>query len=251
MNDKIEGFVYTRESAPGLFANAAAGVVLRNPDRSAPWLVVNHTIESTIVARWPGKLWRVVVLDAEGVEQASAHAHYTRAVAVRVVEEVPASLLFGAHGDAVIQVLSLASCLEPAAVEMLVAHRHPEADRAYSRSFYRWLGRVGRASDYSGWDLSRTLSAGPFRSPLNDGLSLVYHAVEDRAKAVGGPRAFVKDDEGEDTLGNVWGTAAAALLDAAMALGAPADADEDVGVLLTAWKVVTDRHSSDDLGPLS
>ncbi|MBA4190264.1 MAG: hypothetical protein C0467_19945 [Planctomycetaceae bacterium] len=130
----IDGYVYVPDSDPGVLAGAAGGVVVRKSDRSPPWIVVDHTIDSTLVARWPSRLWYVVVLDAEGVEQASAHAHYTRALAVKVVEEVPVSSLFGEHGDAVVAVLSFASHIDVATVERLAELRHPEGDRAYSRA---------------------------------------------------------------------------------------------------------------------
>ena len=64
----IDGFVYVPDSDSGVFAGAARGMVLRKPDRSPPWIVVDHAIESAVIARWPGRLWRVVVLDADGVE---------------------------------------------------------------------------------------------------------------------------------------------------------------------------------------
>jgi hypothetical protein len=235
-----DGYVYVPDSDPGVFAGAARGVVVRKPDRSPPWIVVDHAIESAVIARWPGRLWRVVVLDADGVEQASAHANYTRALAVKVIEEVPASRLFGEHGEAVVAVLSFASRLDAATAERLAGLRHPEADQAYSRAFRRWLDRIGCGSVHGVSDFSGTLEAGqaPSRSPLNCGLSIVYRVVWDRAEVVAGPGAFVEDDEGERALGPVWGTAASALLDAAMALGAPSVVSEDAAVLTAAWKVV-------------
>jgi hypothetical protein len=232
-----EGYVYVADSDPGFFAGVVRGTVVRRPNRSPPWVVVDHTIESVVVARWPGRLWRVVVLDDDGIEQANAHARYTRAVAVRAVEEVPAWRLFGDSGEAVMGVLAFASRLDAATARRLAEHRHPEADQAYSRAFRRWLDRVRSGSVHGTWDFSGTLAAvdGPSRSPLNCGLSLVYHTVWDRAEVVSGPAAFVQDDEGERALGPVWGTAASALLDAAMAFGAPADVCEDAAVLTAAW----------------
>jgi hypothetical protein len=186
------------------------------------------------------------VLDADGVEQASAHANYTRALAVKVIEEVPASRLFGEHGEAVVAVLTFASRLEAPTARRLAALRHPEADRAYSCAFRRWLDRVGYGSVHGESDLSGTLEAGPgpSRSPLNCGLSLVYRAVWDRAEAVIGPGAFVEDDDGERELGPVWAAAASALLDAAMGLGAPSVASEEAAVLTAAWKVVSNSANA-------
>lgn len=245
-----DGYVYVPDSDPGVFASAAQGMVVRKPDRSPPWIVVDHAIESTIIARWPGRLWRVVVLDADSVEQASAHANYTRALAVKIIEAIPASRLFGEHGDAVVAVLSFASRLDAATAGRLAQLRHAEADQAYSRAFRRWLDRVGCGSVKGRSDFSGVLEAGqgPTRSPINGGLSLVYRVVWDRAEAVAGPGAFVEDDEGERTLGPVWGTAASALLDAAIALGAPSVASEDAAILTSAWKVVSSSSNASPQG---
>jgi hypothetical protein len=239
----ITGYAYAPDIAPGVLSGAAPGATVRNPDRSPPYIVVDHAIESALIARWPGRLWRVVVLDADGVEQVSAHAHYTRALAVRVIEEVPAARLFGEHGEAVVAVLSFASGLDAATARRLADLRHPEADQAYSRAFWRWLDRTGGGSAHGPSDLSGTLAAGrgPSRSPLNWGLSLVYRAVEDRAEAVVGPGAFVEDDEGERSLTPVWQTAAATLLDASMALGAPSIVtEEEMAILTAAWRSVVE-----------
>jgi hypothetical protein len=239
-----DGYVYVPDSDPGVFAGATRGVVVRKPDRLPPWIVVDHAIQSALVARWPGRLWHVEVLDTDGVEQASAYAHYTRALAVKVTEEVPASRLFGEQGEAVVAVLSFASRLDAATTERLATFRHPEADQAYSRAWQRWLDRVGSRPAHGESDFSGTLAVGPSRSPLNCGLSLVYRAVCDRAEAVVGPAAFVEDDEGERALRPLWGAAASALLDAAMALGAPSVVSEDAAVLTAAWKVVCNSSNA-------
>jgi hypothetical protein len=246
LSKAIEGYVYVPDLEPGFFEGAARGIVVRKPDRSPPWIVVDHAIESAVIARWPGRLWRVVVLDANGVEQASAHANYSRALAVKVIEEVPASRLFGEHGEAVVDVLSFASRLVAATAERLAELRHPAADQAYSRAFQRWLDSVGCGSVHGASDLSGVLAAGPgpSRSPINCGLSLVNRAVWDRAETVVGPGAFVEDAEGERALGPTWRAAASALLDAAMALGAPSIVSEDAAILSAAWNAAGNSASA-------
>jgi hypothetical protein len=234
-----DGYVYVPDSDPGIFAGAKPGTVIRKPDRSPPWIVVDHAIESAVIARWPGRLWRAVVLDSGGVEQAASYANYTRAVAVKVIEEVPPSRLFGEHGDRVVAVLSFSARLDAATAARLAQLRYPDADRAYSRAFRTWLG-VSCAADENESDFRGTLAAGqgPSRSPVNCGFTLLYRVVCERAEEVAGPAAFVVDDEGEWALVPVWGTAAAALLDAAMALGAPSVVAADADVLTAAWRGV-------------
>lgn len=238
--EQTTGYVYVPDSDPGPLAAAAPGEIVRKPDATPPWIVVDHAVEAAVVARWPGRMWQVEVLDTAGVPQASASAHYTRAVAVRVIAEIPAASLFGVNGGAVIGLLSLASGLDAATAERLAARRHPEAGRAYSQAWQRWLG--GRAGDTSAEDdYSGVLAAGPgpARSPVNCGLTLLYRAVWERAEAVVGSAAFVLDDEGERSLEHPWGAAAAALLDAAMASGAPAVVTaEESEMLLSAFRSV-------------
>ncbi|MBA4190265.1 MAG: hypothetical protein C0467_19950 [Planctomycetaceae bacterium] len=72
----------------------------------------------------------------------------------------------------------------------------------------------------------------------------MYRAVSDRAEVVVGPGALIEDEEGERALGPVWVTAASALLDAAMAIGAPSVAVEDAADLTAAWMVVNDSANA-------
>lgn len=243
----INGYVYAPDADPGLLARAAPGTVIFKTDRSPPWIVVDHSIESAIIARWPGRLYRVVVLDAEGIEQASAHANYTRAVAVQVCEEVPASRLFGDRGEAASAVISFAARLELTTARLLADFRHPLANQAYSRAWDKWLGKSGEGLAREESRLRGTLEAGPgpSRSPINCGLTLTYRAVWDRADAMQGPAAFVEDEEGERTLAPFWDSAATALLHAATALGAPSIMTEEDAVTLTlAWRSVVDPARS-------
>lgn len=236
------GYVYTPDADPGFLSGAAPGAVVRKPDAAPPWIVVDHSIDTAIVARWPGRLWRVEVLDTSGVPQASECANYTRSVAVRVLEELPASSLFGEHGEAVVEVLSFASRLDAVTAERLAKTRHPDADQAYSRAWRRWLDGTGNETYHVGADFSDTLAAGrgPKRSPVNCVFTLVHRLVWERAEEVVGAVAFVEDDEGERSLGPVWGGAASALLDTAMAVGAPAvAAAEEASALSAAWRAVT------------
>jgi hypothetical protein len=243
----ITGYVYAPDADPGLLAKAAPREIVSKLDRSPPWIVVDHSIETAIVARWPGRLYRVVVLDAEGIEQASAYANYTRAVAVQVCEEVPAWRLFGDHGAAVSAVISFAARLEPSTARLLADLRHPLAAQANSRAWNRWLNGTGVRSEHEESDFSGTLAAGPgpSRSPINYGLTVTYRTVWDRAEALLGSVAFVDDAEGERTLVPIWSSAADALLDAALALGAPSIVTgEDAIILTAAWRSVADQANS-------
>jgi hypothetical protein len=188
-------------------AGVAVGDVVRKRDRSPPWIVVDHALESVLVTPWPGRLWRVAVLDTGGVGQASAYANYTRAIAVRVLEEIPAARLFGEHGDAVVGVIAAASGLDLSSARRLAEARHPLADAVNSRVWHCWLETIVRGREFAGQDLSGTLevgSGGGARSPVGGGMSVLLRTVWDRADALQGSAAFVEDEEGERALAPVW-----------------------------------------------
>lgn len=194
---------------------AAAGVTIKNPGSGPPWIVVDHSIESVVAAKWPGKLWRVEVL-RKAPEQPFAEANYTRAVSVRVIEQLPVSTLFGPHGDLVWRVIEKAGSLGLDDVHRL-GKADPAARDAYSRAWGRWLG--------SGRDHADTLavvaSGTAGRSPIGSGLTVLYAVFSERARKLAGQSAFVSDDDGNLSLAPVWAEAAEAFLHAAMGYGAP------------------------------
>jgi hypothetical protein len=61
--------------------------------------------------------------------------------------------------------------------------------------------------------------AGPVGSPIGCGFTVLWTVVTDSARGQAGPRAFTVDMEGDEVLAYPWPTAAAALLDTAMARG--------------------------------
>ena len=63
-----QGVVYVSELEDGPMKNASVGSTVRNPDKRPPWIVVNHSLQSVIVAKWPGKLWKVEII-ATAAEQ--------------------------------------------------------------------------------------------------------------------------------------------------------------------------------------
>lgn len=212
-----EGFVDVPSSDVGIFANAASGAILRKPDCSPPWIVVCHTLESALIARWPCRLWRVAVLDTDGIEQV-ANATYTRAIAVRVIEEIPVSRLFGIQGESVVELLALALRLDTATAEGLARLRHPDAPQASQRA----------ANGVVHW-------------PPTCRASLLYTTIWFRAEAVAGATAFIKDEDGERILAPVWDGAFAALRDALFALTFPFVAPKDAAILTAAWKTAAGR----------
>lgn len=241
MASSVEGYVYVEEGGGGAMAGARVGVTVRLRERRVPWIVVCHSIERVLVSRWPGRLWRVRVVDVEGIEQVGPEAGYTRAFSVEVLEKVPAWRVFGRHGRAVAAVIEAARGLELSEVDALEAARSPGAKDAYSRAWGRWLAAVGRVRP-EGERHEGTLGVPDVRgamSPVNEGFVVVSYAVTERAEELVGSAAFEVDEEEERYLGSRWSAASAALLDAAMACGAPEVVEgRDRDVLMAAWRAV-------------
>jgi hypothetical protein len=244
VSNLVHGYVYVSDATPEAMSAARVGCRIALPERRPPYIVVQSRIEQMTVARWPGRLWRVTVVDAvtdvderaNGLTRPLPSAGYVRAIVVEVIEEIPTWKLFGDFGRAVREVIAVASSLDRSLVSLLGQYRHPVADAAYSRAWNAWLAQSKRplGSD----DLTGTLefSGRVCGSPINNGLSVVFNAVWNRAEAVDGDSAFVHEDE-ETYLEPAWSTAANALLEAAMAFAAPGVSDaSDREIMAAAWR---------------
>jgi hypothetical protein len=239
-----DGYLFVPDDADDVTATAAAGVTLRLPTRTPPWIIVDRAIETVVVARWPGRLWQVETIDAEGIEQPSPPAPYSRAAAVRVVAELPAWRLFGERGQSVAAVIAAASRVEVEDVETLALSRDPDAGRAYARAWKRWLTSIGVNVARVGDDLDGTLAipVNGRQSPINYGFSVISRALEERADSLVGDAAFVTSDDGERWLERTWSAAACALLEAAMSFGAPEASRDDAPTLAAAFRAAVERQ---------
>jgi hypothetical protein len=230
MNAAIEGYVYVAEENRGAMSAAKKGSRVSLPEPRPPFIVVNENIDLVIVARWPGKLWLVRVVDALSDELERNLGlgrpnprRYVRAIAVDVLEEVPAWKLFGPHGAAICEVIDKATQLDSATITALARSRHPDAENAYSRAWGIWI--KGMKSRPAG-----------IHSPVNCGFPIISFSVRERANAICGEAAFVLDEDGEKCLEPTWSAASKALCEAAMALGAPElSPNEDRNCLAKAW----------------
>lgn len=249
-----QGYMYVARDEPGVMTGAAPGQIIRIASRAGPWLVVDHDLESAIVAKWPGRLWRVEILDriseAEMEEAGSPLARevsYTRAAAVRVIEELPVELLFGSRGRAVCAIIAVADALTLQQAHALAAARHPDASAAQTRAWMGWLQsqspgdvpalrRPEHERDFDGI----VLMTGRHGSPVGKGLCVIHQQVCRRAEAICGSDVWVPDEDDDEGvwLGEPWSGAADALLDAAHAFGAQTVAASDHDVLAKAWREV-------------
>jgi hypothetical protein len=195
------------------------GVRVRGTGGNPPWLVVVHYIDRMGVSRWPVRLWRVTDIEA-APPGSQVSDRYTRAISVRIVEQLPAWLLFGDHGYEVTRVIDAAGRLEDEDVTVLAAARAHAAGHVYAEAWRRW-----QAQARSG-------------SPVGCALILVHQAV-DRSARRSEPSLFRYDPvDGVDVLADrTWVAAKAACLEAALGLGAPhLVAPAEQALLTQAWR---------------
>lgn len=249
----ISGFVYVSDEDAGPLIGASVGMRVANTALVPPWIVVDHSLDRVLVAKWPGRLFRVVGVlprsDAEcdalarAAEGLLPNAGYTRVLAVDVLEELAPAILFGPHGEAVVRIVDVGCGLTEDLARQLAANRHPEAADAYRRAWVRWLAGQPDGPSFREHDHSATLAvhdAGRSGSPIGHGFSVVFEGVRGSAQKRGG---ITVDVVGEEALAKRWAGAAATLLDAAMAFGAPDLVSAEDHVMLTAaWRSVIDDN---------
>jgi len=184
-----QGFVYVSVVDSTAMAKAEAGRTVRIPGRGPPWIAVDHELSSVVVARWPGRLWAVEIVDAvtaqDGAGGLRADAGYTRAAAVKILHAVPVAALFGAHGAEVCAVIEAAAKLDLAGAERLAEMRHPGAGDAQNRVWRRWLVRENIPLDRYN-DLDGTLAVGASKagSPIGKAPRMIHSMVGRRAEAL-------------------------------------------------------------------
>lgn len=231
------GYLFVPADADGPMAPTDVGTFIRSPQRGPPWIVVDHALSSTLMTRWPGRLWRVEITDP-APEADQTIGPYTRALGIRTVQELPAWILFGPHGAAVAAVLDRAQVLTEAEARALADTRHPDAGRAYGAAWRAWLMSKGMPAPDDPEMLDGTLLADSDRSPIGSGLALLSTELWRRAHRLVGAAADLGGEE--PALAEPWNTAAAALRDAALALGAPALVGAAGAAVLThAWDAIT------------
>jgi hypothetical protein len=243
------GFVYVPMVHNGPMAHAKPGRTVCIPGRGPPWIAVDHELSSVVVARWPGQLWSVEIVDpithqnlkAAGQVGLRPDAGYTRAAVVTILHAVPVATLFGTHGAQVCAVIEAAEELTWDRAARLAKRRHRDAGEAQTRLWRRWLVRenIPLLDRYN--DLDGTLAIGALKagSPVGQGLRVIHNVVGRRAEALSGSSVWVVDaaDPEGAWLAEPWCAASVALADAALAFGVPDLVDShDCDILAAAWR---------------
>lgn len=227
-------------------SDARAGDTVHVEGRGPPWIVVDREPAGAILARWPGRLWRVRIEEAATEHDQRnfggtplPYVRYTRCISVAVEAEEDVAILFGTYGSSVLRVLEQASRISRAHAEVLAANRHPNAAAAQDRVWRNWLRQRGQSDDiHDQYDGTLQMGGQSWGSPINQGLSVLHDIVFRRAKHLDGDAATESDDE-DVWLVQPWSEADRVIGDAALALGAPElMTDEDRDILLHGWSRV-------------
>jgi hypothetical protein len=171
---------------------------------------------------WPSSLWRVD--DLERPVRLLPGNKWMRVQAFSVLEQAPAWLVAGPHGDAVEWVITAARALTTDQVDALAALPDDDEERLTRTLWDRWM-RDHRSG-----------------SPVGCGLSTLHQAVKEAAHRVD-PQLFGWDesDEVEVLCDPAWVRAWRAADGAALALGAPdLLAPEQNAVLARRWTTMFD-----------
>lgn len=240
------GYTYASVDQPAQFANAAPGLIVDTFTDKPPWIVVDLSMSSIVVASWPGKLWEVQVL-RRATEQPRIGAGYVRATAVHIERELPSASLFGANGHAIEEVFRHALHLTIENRTLLTERSNRAASEVFSTAWSRWLAEVEPTNPHRNQDHRDTLavSAAGQRSPVGPAFTVLHSITTKRARELEGDAAFVIDEE-EQAFTPAWASAFSALLHACMALGASDTilSDDERSVLLAGYSPIRASSSA-------
>jgi hypothetical protein len=216
---EITGFVYVSAEDQGPMATAATGLTIGRFTDDPPWIVIDHTAQSIVLAKWPGKVWKVRAL-RKAPQQPYSYAGYIRATAVYVEDEMPLSVLFEHNGEEIVELLNRISKLTIDEAERIVALSDEDAARIHNQIWDRWLALEDPSSTFINQDHDGTIAVGSKapRSPVGNATSVLHSQLAARAREISGEHAFVTD--GEDQYFNPkWAKTAACLQHALFAIG--------------------------------
>ena len=109
--EKIKGFVYSADEENELFKNAKVGDSIIKKEKKPPYIVVDHSLGTKIITRWPGKIYKVEVINPSKEKKINKglvkNIWYTRTYGVKIIEEVPIEMLFGKNGKEICKIIDL------------------------------------------------------------------------------------------------------------------------------------------------
>ena len=222
--EKIKGYVYSGDDEDGLFVDAKIGDLIIKQNKKPPYIVVDHTLATKIITKWPGKLFHVEVINEKNEKDINKglvkDVWYTRTFGVKILDEISLESVFGENGKAIKNLIDLTRNIEIEEVELL-ANYDTESNRpVLNKAWRNWVRMTDKEYEFFDEDYSDTLKMSPknqvHSSPIREGLSIISSQFDIRARELVGESAFEIDDEGEIFLRPKWRAAVETLLQAGM-----------------------------------
>jgi hypothetical protein len=219
---KIQGFVYSALEDDKRFKEAKAGDLIVNENRKPPYIVVDHSFDTTIVTKWPGKLFEVEIINQSKEKDLNKglvdNIWYTRTLGVRILKEVPVSQLFGQNGRSISRIIDLTRNLTQEQVNTLAKYDLKSRRELYVKVWRNWIKMSDPDYVYLNEDHENTLKVflknQRYHSPIREGLSVISSQFSVRAEEINKELAFGIDEEGESFLQPIWAHACEVLLQA-------------------------------------
>lgn len=236
--EKIVGFIYVPDSNQGHFKNANIGQTIKTEKKGPPWIVVDHSLENVVIAKWPGTLWRAEVKDEAKNTGLLEYAKYTRANAVKIIERLPLEILFGDFGSGILKIVESAGSIDSETAKKLANVFSPESLELYSKGWNIFGGTKNDEPPFYGRDHQNTIAmpSNEGCSPINSAFKIIYSQVFDRANELTDGKALLTDDEGCPSLDDEWSKACNSYLCAAMAVAyQEIFTENEIAVLSKSW----------------
>lgn len=221
---KIQGYVYASKDENELFGNAKVGDSVIKKDKKPPFIVVDHSLDTTIITQWPGKLFKVEIINPSREERINQglvkDVWYTRTFGVKILEEVEIKKLFGNNGQKVEQIIDLTRNITEEKVKELSKFDKGLNKELFTKAWRNWIIIYDANHPFVNDNHHNTIKLSPknerYSSPIKEGLSIISSQFDIRARELVGGSAFKVDEEGEICLLPIWANAVEKILHAGM-----------------------------------
>lgn len=224
--NKIQGYIYVTTEDEELFIGAKVGDRIIKKDRKPPYLVVDHTLDRIVVNRWPGKLYRVEVLDQDSDVERSINENlveniwYTRTYGVQILEELDPFTLFGENGHSVAVIADFASAISLEQAKKLSTYSLDENRKIISKLWKNWTALTDPEYANQDIDWTDTIAEHPKGqdkvSPVGYALSLIYLRGFRRARELEDDNAIQFDEDENVYLVEKWQNVVSHLINVAL-----------------------------------
>ena len=205
-----------------LFANARPGDLVIKEDKKPPYIVVDHHWTTSVITQWPGKLFKVSILNPLDEKDINTglveNIWYTRSYALKILEELPAEVVFGTSGIKIKNLLALIQNITEIQVYQLADYGLEVNRKLYSETWNRWKNFCDGSSSIE--DYENVIASQPknsqLKSPIGIGLSVISNTFYQTVRKLTRDEALEIDEEGEVCLKAKWAAAGEHFLNAAM-----------------------------------